>query len=334
MSRLSRRQFVVGAAGLGLVVGCGRLPGQAEAPGRMPRIGVILPGDAPSGEWEWALEPLRQGLREHGYVDGRTILLEYRYEGGQGTQYPELVAELIALPVDVLVPFTVPAAVAARQVSIRVPIVLPVGDPIGVGLASSLARPGGNVTGLSVLSPTLSAKRVELLKDALPAARRVAVMWNLANPSKAGDLEETHRAAEALGLEPLRLPVESRDDLPAAFERMVRTRADVLLVVEDGLLVRHGPEIVALAAVHRLPAMYDFRQSVAAGGLMSYGPSLADNFRRAAVYVDKVLKGANPAELPIEQPMRFDFVVNMKTAQTLGITFPNEIMLQVTEVIQ
>jgi putative ABC transport system substrate-binding protein len=318
--------------GLGLVAGCGRLPGQVQAPLRMPRIGVIM---ATSTEINaLALDAFQQGLRDLGYVEGQNILVEYRTADGQNERYPGLVAELITLPVDLIFTATTPAAVAARQASSTLPVVLAVGDPVGTGLATSLARPGGNVTGLTTIAEPLSGKRLQLLADVVPGLARVGILWNGGNSSKASDLQGTQDAAIALGMQLVHLEVRSGEDLDAAFAVASRERADGLVILEDGLLAGLASRVANLAASTRLPAMYDFRPSVVAGGLMGYGPSIPENCRRAATYVDKILKGAKPADLPIEQPMRFEFVINLKTAQALGLTIPQHVLLQATELIR
>jgi putative tryptophan/tyrosine transport system substrate-binding protein len=332
-SRLSRRQFVVGAgvsaAGFGLLAGCGRLPWQAEPPAKVYRLGFLS-----TGLLEAEFEALLQSLHERGYVQGQNIVVEYRTAKLVGDRLPVLAAELVQLPVDAIVAAGTPAHLAAARATGTIPIITLVGDPVGDGLAASLARPGGNVTGLTSLDATLAAKRLELLKETVPRASRIAVLWRASNQSKAAEFRETQTAAQILGLELISLEVGSPEELEPAFAPAHREGADALVVLGDGLTYTRAAQIVALAAQQKLPALYEGKEFVDVGGLMSYGPSLTAAFRRAAYYVDRILKGAKPADLPVEQPMTFEFVINLKTAAALGLTFPNEILLQVTEVIQ
>ena len=331
-SPITRRQFVAGTAGLGLVAGCGRLPWQGQPRAKVPRIGFL---------WHAAPEPMpeveafRGGLRGLGYVEGQNLVVEYRYADEEGEQFPALAAELVQLPVDVLVVGSTPGIKAAQQVTGTIPLVMPTSgaDPVAQGLVASLAHPGGNLTGLSAMDPQLSGKRLELLTQAVSGAKRVAVLMP-SNPNDPLRWAETQAAASALSIALQALEVRSPDELAGAFEAAARERAEALLVVRSPLTHAQLPRIAELAARGRLPAMYEGRDFVAVGGLMAYGPNQPAMFRRAAAYVDKILKGAKPADLPIEQPMTFDFLVNLKTARELGITFPNEIMLQVTEVIE
>jgi putative tryptophan/tyrosine transport system substrate-binding protein len=277
----------------------------------------------------------RQGLQELGYIGGQNLALEYRYAHGVTDQIPERTLELLDLNIDVLVVGGANAALAAKAQTATVPIVFTtVGDPVGSGLVASLARPGGNVTGLSNFNVALSAKQLELLRTAAPRVSRVAVLYNLASPVAEGALNELREAAPAVVAELEVVGVRQPDELASAFSAVTAWGAGAVLVLGDPMLGYELAQIVQLTAQHRLASIYLRREFAEAGGLMAYGPNFADNWRRAATYVDKILKGAKPADLPVEQPMTFDFVVNMRTAQALGITFPNEIMLQVTEVIQ
>jgi putative tryptophan/tyrosine transport system substrate-binding protein len=333
-SRLSRRQFVVGTgmAGLGLPAGCGRLPWQARPPPRVARIGYLGPGDT----FPPYFEGFRQGLREFGYVEGETLVLEVRWAEGRYEQFPALAAELVQLQPDVILSQSTPSTQALQQATSTIPIVMTgISDPVGLGVVASLARPGGNFTGTSDLHLGLSAKRLELLKETVPGASRVMALWNPLSSATAVDLRGMQDAGRVLGVDVLSLEVRSKDDLAGAFETVARERVDALIMTTDNLFSAGAPpEFMGLVAESRLPSMHFERSFVVAGGLMSYGPSRTALYRRAAYYVDRILKGVKPADLPIEQPMTFDFVVNMKTAQALGITFPNEILLQVTEVIQ
>jgi ABC-type uncharacterized transport system substrate-binding protein len=281
-------------------------------------------------------DALRQGLRELGYVEGQNLVMEYRWAEGKAERLPDLAAELVQLPVDVIVAAGTAAVRAAQHATRTIPIVMAdTADPVGQGLVASLARPGGNITGFSLLMAELPSKRLELLKETVPQRARVAVVANPADPTYEARMNNLRMAAQALGL-PLHV-VEMRraDELDPAFAAMPRAGVDALLVFGDTLLLgRLRGRTIDLAAKHRLPAMYEGRPWVVAGGLMSYGPSLSDMHRRAAVFVDKILKGAKPADLPVEQPMKFELVINLKTAQALGLTIPPSLLFQADEVIK
>jgi putative ABC transport system substrate-binding protein len=333
--RWSRREFVAcaGVAGLGLLAGCGRLPGQAQAPAKVPRIGVLTlvtadPSDAGNAAF-------RQGLRDLGYSEGQNITLEWRSPGGRIDQFPELAADLVSLSVDLIVAQGNVASLAAKQASVTIPVVMAYsGEPVQAGLVASLARPGGNVTGLASLTGQLGGKRLELLRDTVSGLARVAMLWNPELAERAYEVEETAAAAQALGLGLQSVELRYAEDLESAFARILQGRAEALFVQPNPLTNRYRPAIGEFAIAHRLPTMTNRRAYVEAGGLMSYAPDFPGMNRRAAYYVDRILKGTKPADLPVEQPMTFEFVVNLKTAAALGITFPNEILLQVTEVIQ
>jgi putative ABC transport system substrate-binding protein len=329
-SRLSRRQFMVGAGSAALLAGCGRLPWQAEPAAKVHRVGFLSVG-APRHPNH---EAFQQGLRDHGYIMGENLIVEWRGAELMEGRLPALAAELVELPVEVIVTSGTQASLAAAQATTTIPVVTVTGDPVGDGLAASLARPGGNVTGLTRLGPVLGAKRLELLREAVPGAARIAVLWNDSHSVKAVEFQEIQAAAPVLGVELISLGVRRPDDLTGAFEAAQREGAQALLVLGDTLTTSRGPEIARLAGESRLPSLHELREYAVAGGLMSYGPSLTANYRRVAYYVDRILKGAKPADLPIEQPMRFEFVVNMRTARALGITFPHEVALQITEVIE
>jgi putative ABC transport system substrate-binding protein len=329
---LSRRQLILGAgsAGLALLAGCGRLPWHAAPPPRIPRIGALT-GDPPGGALR---EAFVQGLREHGYEEGRNIVVEWRLFAG-ADELPRLAAELVRLPVDVLVAPGGATALAAKQATSTIPIVFATtSDPVGQGLVDSLARPGGNVTGLSSLFAPLAQKRLELLKQAAPRISRVAFLYDASEPGSVGTIPLILAAAGLLGLTVEALGVQAPEEFEQAFEAATRLPADALLASQGFLLRGQRQRIVDFAAKHRLPAMYAWREAVASGGLMSYGPDTPAQFRRAAYYVDRILKGAKPADLPVEQPMTFELVVNLKTARELSISFPPEIQLQITEAIQ
>jgi putative ABC transport system substrate-binding protein len=278
------------------------------------------------------LEAFRQGLAALGYVESQSIVIESREAGEGEAGLREAAADLVRLPVDVIVTSGSPATLAAKATSSVIPIVFAnAGDPVRAGLVVSLARPGGNVTGLANLTPQLIGKRLELLAQVVPGLRRVAFFWDPLSPG--ASVQEMQAATQALGLRLQLLEIRDVADYEPAFAAAGAEQADALMM-SGAINGRHHARIVSLAARARLPAMYTNSLAVRDGGLMAYGPNALDLRRRAATYVDKILKGAKPADLPVEQPMLFDFVVNMKTAQALGITFTNEIMLQVTEVIQ
>jgi len=281
------------------------------------------------------LEAFQQGLRAHGLVEGHNIAIDYRWADGEAGRLPELAVELINLPVDVIVVVAVPAASAAKSATSTIPIVATnFADPVGTGLVASLARPGGNLTGLATdTGPAQAGKRLELLREAVPGVSRVAALWD-PDPAQSRRLSETQDAARALGVVVQAVPVRGPNDFDRALDAIVREQAEAIAVLGGPFLFENRTRIAEFAWQNRLPSMGGRREFADAGHLMAYGANFPDLARRAAVYVDKILKGAKPADLPIEQPMRFDFVVNLKTAQNLGITFPNEIMLQVTEVIQ
>ena len=340
MGRLSRRQFVLGAgaAVAGLLAGCGRLPGQTEqAPARVYRVGYLTSTARSSRTEQWD-EAFLEALRERGYLEGQNLLLERRSWEPEPGGVPSLVTEQVQLPVDVLVVARdVRMLQAASEAAASIPIVaIALGDPVGEGWVQSLAQPGGNITGVSTLAPQLSGKRLELLKEAIPAISRVGMFWNPDASTNQATWQETEVAAPALGVRLQSLPVRNADEFERVAELAVREQPDALLLPTGGLV--NGTlrtRISDFATQQRLPTMYASAEVMRdVNGLMAYGASFVDMHRRAAYFVDRILKGAKPADLPVEQPMTFDFVVNMKTAQALGITFPNEIMLQVTEVLQ
>jgi putative ABC transport system substrate-binding protein len=307
------------------------LAAAAQPPGQVYRIGYLATAPPLAHRWDALLD----GLRERGYSEGRNLVFERRFSEGHAERFPELAAELVRLRVDCILVPTTPAALAAKHATQTIPIVILTAiDPVGAGLVASLARPGGNVTGLSVLAPELNGKRLELLKEVMPGMTRVAILWNAANPANAAAWEETQAAAGALGLRLHSQDVRGLQDLEGAFARMAQARPDALLVLGDALLAMHRPQIAAFATQQQLPSVFAERESVAAGGLMSYGPSLPDLYRRAATYVDKILKGTKPADLPVEQPLKFELVLNLKTAQALGLTIPPSLLFQADEVIK
>jgi putative tryptophan/tyrosine transport system substrate-binding protein len=296
-----------------------------------PRIGVLVPGELPSPE-EPNIAAFRHALQNLGYVDGQTVAMEYRYALGRVERFPELVQ----LQVDLLVVGSANAARAAKHTTQTIPIVFVGGsDPVGSGLVASLARPGGNLTGLSfAFSEGFGGKWVELLAQAVPEMTRVAVLRHAGSPPHPTYHKDIPAAAQALGLMPQSIQVNDLAELDGAFATMTQERADALIVDASVFLAAHSSQVVELAAKHRLPAMDSLRHYVDAGGLMSYGLSIADLWRRAAMYVDKILKGARPADLPVEQPMKFELVINLKTAKALGLTIPPSLLFQADEVIR
>jgi putative ABC transport system substrate-binding protein len=330
---LSRRRFAQGAglAGLGLLAGCGRMPGQAQPPPKTPRLGYLSSiGPLPDVD-----DAFRQGLRDYGYVENDNIVIEYRFADGHAERLSVFAAELAQLGVDLVVTWPLPGAQAAQAAMPTTPIVVPItGDPVGAGLVASLARPGGNITGLTSYSPELGAKRLELLKESVPGVSHLAVVWNGGNPEKRGEFRETEAAARVLGIQVRSVDVRGPEDLDAALEAVQRERVEAISVLVDHVTVGQQRRILDFASRQGLPGLYNDRLWVQAGGLMAYGAYPPALWRRAAYYVDRILKGARPADLPIEQPMTFDFVINLKTAQALGLTIPPHVLLQATEIIQ
>jgi putative ABC transport system substrate-binding protein len=306
--------------------------GGAQQTGKIYRIGYLGTDPPPAPVWEALLD----GLRERGYSEGRNLLFERRFSEGYAERFPELAAELVRLHVDVIIVPTTPAALAAKNATQTIPIIITTAiDPVGTGLVASLARPGGNITGLSDLGAELSGKRLELLKEVIPGATRVAVLWNAANPGNTPRWKETQAAAHKLGLVLLSHEVREPQDLNGVFARMAKAHPDALLVFIDALLNMHSRQIVDFATQQHLPSVFaGTAGQVLAGGLMSYGPSVPDLYRRAATFVDKILKGAKPADLPVEQPTKFVLVINLKTARALGLRIPQSVLLQATHVIE
>jgi putative ABC transport system substrate-binding protein len=280
-------------------------------------------------------ELLQQGLRELGYVEGHTLALEYRSAEGQYERLPALAAELVGLPVDVIVTQSTPAALAAKQATNTIPVVFTaVADPILSGLVTSFARPGGNITGATHIPSELDTKRLELLKEAVPHASRVGVLWNPDFPPNMESVPELKKAAQALRVELRLVAYRGAEDFEGAVAAMRRDGAEALFVMPNPTTSDHVTRLAALAATHRLPAIAPYRHFGEAGGLMAYGGRFSDMYRRAPIFVDKILKGAHPSKIPVERPLRFDFVINLKTAKALGLTLPHSTLFQATEVIQ
>jgi putative tryptophan/tyrosine transport system substrate-binding protein len=277
----------------------------------------------------------RDGLRDLGYEEGRNIRIEYRWAEGRYERLPQLIAELIAAKVAIIVTAGTPASLAVKKATASVPLVMvAVGDPVGTGLVASIAHPGGNATGLTSITPELEGKRLELIKDMVPAVSRLAVLWNPANAYQLGDKKQVEAAAAVLHVPVLPLAVRTTEELNAAFAAILAERADAALVLADRFFLHNRQRIAAFLAEHRLPSMNAYRELVEAGGLMSFGPSYAVMHRQAARYVDKILRGAKPQDLPVEQPAKFEFVVNLKSAAALGLTVPPTILLRADEVIE
>jgi len=310
------------------------LAADAQQAGKMPRIGwlgVESPSDRPA-----LLDAFRQRLGELGWVEGQSIVIDYRYAEGRIDRLPDLAAELVRLKVDLIVSFGTQGVTAAKNATKTIPIVMiAVRDPVGTGLIASLAHPGGNVTGGSgTAGLEMFAKQLELLKETVPKIGRVAILSNPANAYHRLAIREVNVAARSLGVQLQLLEARGPNEFDGAFAAMAKERVRALLVLSDVMLNAHRTRLADLAARSRLPAAYSVRESVEAGGLMSYGPSFLDLFRRAATYVDKILKGAKPAELPVELPTKFELVINMKTAKALGLTIPQSVLLRADHVIE
>jgi putative ABC transport system substrate-binding protein len=316
---------------ISVLCGC-EMPGQRTA--KVPRIGFLAVGSREGRAF--LIEGFLQGLRERGYVEGQNILIEYRFSEGRNERLPELAAELVAVKVDLILASGSPASLAASQATRTIPIVMGslAVDPIETGLIESLARPGGNITGMTEMAAQLGAKRLELLKQIVPRLTLVAVFWNPPNPAYGPVLKVLEATAPTLGMKLQRLEVRVPEDFEGAVQSAIRRRAGALFVPGDPLVTNRPRMVADLALKYRLPTVTDFRELPKAGGLLSFGPDLVDSYRRAATHVDKILKGARPGDLPMEQPTKFDLVVNLKTATVLNLTIPHSILTQATEVIQ
>ncbi len=310
------------------------LAAAAQQPGKVYRIGVLLIGSR-TGYALPLVDAFRQGLREFGYVEGRNVAFEYRFADGKLERLPDLAAELVRSRVDVIVTSATPAIQAAMNATRTIPIVMAASaDPVGTGLVSSLARPGGNITGLTLMSPELAGKLLEILKEAIPGVTRVAVLALRGTSATSLFFRGTEVAARALGVRLQLLEVRNPDEFDGAFSAMTKERADALIVQTSPLTFEHRRRIVDLAAKIRLPAIYESRESVETGGLMSYGQSISDMYRRSAAFVDKILNGTKPADLPVEQPTKFELVINLKTAKALGLTIPPSVLIRADHVIE
>jgi putative tryptophan/tyrosine transport system substrate-binding protein len=326
---MTKKFFCIGLCAMLLALS---LSAQAQQPAGIPRIGILLPTTA--SVYLPRVEAFRRRLGELGYVEGKNTVIEYRYAEGTLERLPDLAAELVRLKVDVIVA-TAQGALAAKKASATTPIVFGnASDPVGSGLVSSLARPGGNITGLSVMSADLDGKRLELLKEAIPKVTRVAFLWEPGDSRGNRALTDMEAAAKALRLKLLSLEVRGLDDFDSAFARAKRDGAQALITTTGPLVSTQLRQVLDFAAKNRLPAIYTNNEYVDAGGLMSYAPNQADLFRRAADFVDKILKGTKPADIPVEQPKKFEFIVNLKTARQIGLTIPPNVLARADKVIR
>ena len=329
MNSLSTRRRLLVSLGA-LAAPFGALAQQAR---NVPRVGWLVHGT--QSAFPGILEAYRNGMSDLGYVEGRTVETEYLYSNGQRERLPILAAELIAHKVDVIVAFPTAAVLAAKEATKAIPVVFPVGaDPIGTGMVANLARPGANVTGLSQMAPELSPKRLELIHLLMPGAKRMAVLWDPSNAGMAQRVRDTRNAAEQLRIAFFDAGARDLNQLEASFVELLKQRVDALLVTAEPFTAEHGARILEFCARNHIPTMYEDSRWVNAGGLISYGPSILDMFRRSATYVDKILKGAKPGDLPVEQPTKYELIINQKTATALGITIPQSLLLRADEVIQ
>jgi putative ABC transport system substrate-binding protein len=325
---MDRRTFIGGVMG-GLLAA--PLAARAQQVGKVYRIGILEP--IPASRNAANLDALRKGLRDLGYIEGRNLIIEYRSADGRAERFPDLASELVRLKVDLIVTRGTPAARAAKNATGTIPVVMAtMGDPRAI--VASFAHPGGNITGVTTFSTELTAKRIELLKELVPNLSRVALLHNMGNPAAPPEWEETKTAARSLGLQVELLDVRSQGDLGRAFELAVRQHVDALLIGADGLTQMHQQTIVDMVARNRLPAANPAREFVEAGGLITYAVNYPDLYFRFASFVDKIFKGAKPGELPVEQPTKFELVINLKTAKVLGITIPQSLLLRADELIQ
>jgi ABC-type uncharacterized transport system substrate-binding protein len=328
-SYIERRKFL---AALGGAAATWPLAVRAQQAAKLPTIGFL--GAGTLSAWSRRVASFVQRLRELGWIEGHTIAIEYRWADGSTGRLPNIAAEFARLRVDVIVTAGTPAAIAVKQATSVIPIVFATtGDPIGNGLVATLARPGGNATGLSTQQTDLAGKRLELLRELVPRLSRLAILTNISNPSNILEREEVRTMARALGVEVITLEIRRAEDIPPAFETL-KNGADALYIPPDPLVISELNRINALVLSARLPTMHGSGEYVEAGGLMSYGPNFPDLFRRAADYVDKILRGAKPGDIPVEQPTKFDLVINLTTAKALGLTIPESFLLRADEVIE
>ena len=319
---------------LALGVLCALPAAEGQQPQRMARIGYLEFGSAAPGSPR--LEAFRQGLRERGWVEGQNLAIEVRYGEGKQDRLPKLAVDLVNLKVDLIFASTTPAALAAKQATTTIPIVIGfVADPVGSGLVPRLARPGGNITGWTHLAGLeLNAKRLEILKEAVPGAVRIGALWNPANPIHGPSLKEVEAAALRLKVQLHPMGVQDPEKLQGAFSAMAQERVQALTVPPDGMFLAHQALIIDLAAKHRIPTMYGVRELPEAGGLMAYGVNLPEMYRHGALFVDKILKGAKPADLPVEQPTNFELIINLRTAKALDLTIPRSLLNRADQLIE
>jgi putative ABC transport system substrate-binding protein len=314
------------------LVGCVEMA-EAQQSKKIPRIGFL--GNSTPALEENLVGPFREGLRDLGYVEGKNILIEYRWAEGKYDRFPALIGELVAQKVDIIVTAGTPASLAVKKAAPSIPLVMAaVGDPIGTGLIESLAHPGGNVTGLTAIAADLEGKRLELLREVIPKLSHVAVFWNPASPFQVISEKEVQAAARAFRMKVLSLGVQAPEQFDNAFATIRKERPRALLVLADRLFLHNRARIMEFATKNRLPGVYAYLELVEAGGLMSYGPSYADMHRRAATYVDKILKGRKPADLPVEQPIKFELIINLKAAKQIGLTIPPNVLGRADKVIK
>lgn len=326
---MDRRRFVTGIVASALPT---PLAAQAQRAGKIYRIGFLW--DSPA-VWPHALEAFRRGMRERGWFEGQNIKTEYRWAEGRFDRLPTLAEELVKLKVDVIVAPTSIYTGAAKRATSTIPIVfVSHADPIGSGHVASLARPGANITGLTIVMSATAAKSLEMLKEAIPGLKRVAVVWDPSTPSHAPGLKAVEAAGQALGLELMALAVRNAVEFERAFSAMVQKHADAVLVLSTPLFMGEARQLAELAIIYKLPTVFGPREHAEAGGLLSYGPDRADLFHSATIYVDKILKGTRPAELPVQQATKFELVINLKTARRLGLTIPQSTLLRANEVIE
>jgi putative ABC transport system substrate-binding protein len=324
---VDRRAFLAGTLGL-----LAPLVAEAQSPGKVYRVGFVTMVSPERAAV--FVNALWQGLHELGYTD-RQIVIDVRAAGGRPDRLSEFVAELVNLKPDILLTGTTPAGLAAKKATQTIPIVITAaGDPVSVGIVRNLARPEGNLTGLSLLNLAHIGKQLQLLKEAAPDVHRFGFLWNSLNPLNVEGVPATQAAASALGVDLVPVAIRGPDDLPSALAAVLKGGGAALLVAPDAVTYSLTRPIIQFAAVNRLPVMYNFREEAEAGGLMSFGADLLAHYRRAALYIDRILKGAKPADLPVEQPTKFEFVVNLKTAKALGLTIPPSVLARADEVIQ
>jgi putative tryptophan/tyrosine transport system substrate-binding protein len=330
---MRRRDFIALLCGAAAASTLRPLAADAQQTVRVPRVGFM--GNSTAALEANLVGPFREGLRELGYEQGRNIVIEYRWAEGKYERFPALIAELLAANVDVIVTAGTPASLAVKKATSSVPLVMiAVGEPVATGLVASLARPGGNITGVTSISPEIEGKRLELLREVVPGLSHIAVLWNAGSPVQVIQERETRVAAQALGMKMLSLGVRTLEEIEGAFATMLRQRPEALFVLADRLFLHHRKRIMDFAVQHRLSGVHAYRELVEVGGLMSYGPSYADMHRRAATYVVRILKGERPADLPVERPVKFELVLNLKAAKALGLEVPPTLLARADEVIE